>query len=493
MDHFETWVFDADHKSLEELLINNPVHPSTLCRCLKRGLRIVQRRERKLSHMAPALTILLQASAKWNSNKLLDKQKTPYHIICESEGDHHELLDLMMTSTQGVAIDAQDIYKHTALMHAVRNANINCIMKLIENGACLDAIDSNRRYMWVVIAKMGNVELLKYMFNHGLDKDTTDQYGFSVLWYVVNSSNAEAVRYLLDLGVAIPTCILDVQKRQCMLCKEMTLIVDYDNWEKHTMVDPSMKAVRCNELEIVKLLGEHGSQSYRSFNALRCAVRYGKVDVVSYLLNKYTYTLNIEYSTDSYPSKVGRQRYTLLTDPNLFVLISSSLPVFHITKLLLHHGADPAKQMCAATSANALMTAIQGGNVKVIALYIRSGVDINFKSYDYNYGKVLPFEASVMRGYHNVANILLMSGCSCGQFSLDNSHEDKVGLKPELKKLMKKWKVQENNVTPLKQLCRCVILNHLSPRADMKIENLPLTQLLIEFLSIPELDDLLDL
>ena len=492
MDHFETRVFDANHETLAELLINNPVHQITRDRWLECGLRIVQRMERNLSHVAPALTILLQAGAKWNRNTLLDEQKTPYHIICESEGDHHELLDLMMKSTQRVSIDAQDIYKHTALMHAVRNTNINCIKKLIENGARLDIIGFHHRYIWTEITSMGNIELLKYIFNHGIDKDTTDQYGLSVLWYVVNSGNAEAVRYLLDLGVVIPTCILDVQKRQCKRCEEKTLIIDDDNWEKYEIVDPCMEAVRRNKLKIVKLFEEHGIQSYRFFNALRCAVRHGNLNVVSYLLNKYTYPLNIEYTRYSHPSEVDEERYTLLTDPFLAIL-RSWLPVSHITKLLLDHGADPTKQMCGARSVNALMTAIEWRNVKVFAQYIRSGVDINFRSYDRTHGKVLPFEASVMRDYHDVAKMLLISGCSCGQFSLNNNREDKVDLKPELKKLMKEWNVQENNVTPLKLRCRSVILNHLSPRADMKIEKLPLPGLLIKFLSVPELDVMLDL
>ena len=308
MAYLVTWVFDADHEALEDLLINNHVHPSTLCSCLERGLRIVLRMERKLSHVASALTILLQAGAKWNGNTLLVEQKTPYYIICQSEGDHHELLDLMMTSSQGVAIDAQDSYKHTALMHAVRNANINCIKKLIENGARLDIIDFHHRYIWTEITSMGNIELLKYIFSHGIDKDTTDQYGLSVLWYVVNSSNAEAVRYLLDLGVAIPTNKLDVEKGQCKMCKEKTLIIDDHEYQTQEKVDPCTEARCQNKLEIVKLFDEHGIQSYRSFNALRCAVRHGKVNVVSYLLK----VRSVPEKLFSLIIEIGRQKYVQL-------------------------------------------------------------------------------------------------------------------------------------------------------------------------------------
>ena len=60
----ETCVLDADYKALEEHLMNNPVHRSDLDKCLLLGLRMVQRKERELSHVAPALTILLQSGAK---------------------------------------------------------------------------------------------------------------------------------------------------------------------------------------------------------------------------------------------------------------------------------------------------------------------------------------------------------------------------------------------------------------------------------------------
>ena len=105
----DTCALGAEHKALDDYLINNPVQQSDLDRCLLRGLQIVQRKERELSHVAPALTILLQSGAKWNNNALLDEQKTPYHIICESPGDHHELLGLMIKSSTNRAYVATQV------------------------------------------------------------------------------------------------------------------------------------------------------------------------------------------------------------------------------------------------------------------------------------------------------------------------------------------------------------------------------------------------
>ena len=514
--------------------------------------------KKELSHVALALKILLQFGAKWKSDALLDEQKTPYHIICESPGDHHELLDLMINLSQQTIIDQQDSHRHTAMMYAVKNSNINClkslivrgadvtigidvyvdrfrhfvdlwtpiieviyglscnhtstimydsfelliqaavdqnkdhfksctdyilcailagnnycIKKLINKGAPLKNIVCNDFYMRGMVARKADAELFKCMFNRGVDKNSTSEDGYSILWYVVNSGKIEPVRYLLDIGVAIPTYAPEEREVPCEQCGENRLIID--TYEKQEGRDPCMRAIRCNHSEIVKLLDEYGSKSCKTFYALRSAVKNASVHVVSYLLNKYSYAINIEYIIkDS-----GKGIFTLLTEPVLKFRAQ-------ITKLLLDHGADPAKQMCGATSSNAIMTKIGYGNLEVIAQYIRSGVNINLKAWDSLFRKVLsPFEASFLRNRHYVAEMLLISGCSGGVFS-------KRMLHPicQLGKLMKEWKVYDNNVVPLKQRCRCVILNHLSPRADLKIQQLPLPRLLIKFFSIPELDSI---
>ena len=561
----ETCVLDADHKTLKEHLVSNPVQHSDLDKCLLSGLQIVQRKEREFSRVAHALTILLQSGAKWNSEVLLDEQKTPYHIICESGGDHHELLELMIKSSHKTLIDTQDLAGNTALFYAVRCVNIKClkcliangadinivndgicsyvherslppwtalmeaiwnlcfaestievnifnllldsgaavnlpafkrqyfvspitlainsigcskvysIHKLIEKGARLD-VNGNGGKAWAMIARLGNVELLKCMFNHGIDKDSTDENGLSILWMVVTSKNVDAVRYLLDLEVVIPS-----SRPERWKTKDNILSIKQENQ------DPCIAAICYNRLDMVNLLEEYGSKSCELFTALRSAVIFNSVEIVSYLLNKYTYPLNMEYTILSSQSK---SIYTLFTEPR-------SVYNAEITKLLLDHGADPAKPMSAATSVNAIMAAIAHRNLEAIVQYIRSGVDINSRSYDdctymyisrCTYTDVSPFEASVFCGYHNVAKILLISGCSCGMFSLKNNYNFKDDIKPELKKLMKEWKVQENNVTPLKQRCRSVMLNYLSPRADRKIGKLPLPQSLIKFLNISEID-----
>ena len=360
------------------------------------------------------------------------------------------------------------------IMCAILAGNIYCIKKLIKKGALLNSTVDKGISVWSLLAERADVELFKCMINRRIDKDSIDQDGYSMLWHVVNSGNIEAVRYLLDLGVAIPTYAPEEERKvPCEHCDENKLIIDND-WKQEAQ-DPCMRAIRYDQFDIVKLLDEYGSKSCKSFTALRRAVQFESVDVVSFLLNKYPHPLNIEYLIKNFCKGI----YTLLTERGYGFRAQ-------ITKLLLDHGADPAKQMCEATSVNAIMKAIGYGNLEVIAQYIRSGVDINLKSWDSRYGMVSPFWASILRNCHDVAEMFLISGCSCRVFN-----KLTLNAKPKLKKLMKEWKVYDNNVVRLKLRCRCVILNHLSPRADLKIQDLPLPRLLIKFLSIPELDTII--
>ena len=326
---------------LKKHLVSNQVQQSEFDRCLLRGLQMVEWKVRELSLLAPVLTILLQSGAKCNSDVLLAMQKTPYHTICESPGDHHELLELLIKSSQRTIIDKPDINIQTALMYAVNSVNINCVKCLIANGAdvtighetdpssmfygmqswtpitaaicmlsnnsehssvimsdifdlLLDTVVENHKdhfmsftgyvkcanfnrnvicmlkllkkgtpldiiayedeYVWESAASMGNIELLDCMFDRGIDKDTIHN-GFTVLWCVVFSRNVEAVRYLLDLGVAIPTFTPEVPDTQCEECKEDILIIDREQIDQN----PSMRAINSKKLDMVKLFVEYGS------------------------------------------------------------------------------------------------------------------------------------------------------------------------------------------------------------------------------------------
>ena len=104
--------------------------------------------------------------------------------------------------------------------------------------------------MWSLIARLGNVELLRCMLDHSIDKDSTDDDGYSVLWWVIASGNVEAVQYLLDQQVAVPSYEPEQQEKDKFM---------YNIHQAYQ--DPYISAIGCNRLDIVELLQEYGSKS----------------------------------------------------------------------------------------------------------------------------------------------------------------------------------------------------------------------------------------
>ena len=582
LSFFEDSVFNAEHNKLKEHLVNKQVQHTMLNSCLMTALQIVQRNDREMAQVAPTLQLLLQHGAQWKDGALLEHQMTPYHLICKSQGDHHELLDLMlkMSGETVIEIDKVDDHHFTALLYAVQNANINCVrnlitygadvnknvisvrgalirplgfcepctpllmaldlllhnptqppismmgildlllesgadvnipisryrprspiriairagnadivVKMIKNGAQLNANIHNSYAVWVGAAKMGSLEVVKCMLEHDLDRDCRDRlYGACFLSWVISGHNIEAVRYLLDLGVTFPNIVSPYSRfKLCPKCGTSKLSILDSEQKSH----PWLSHIANNELKMAELIEEYDSSSScipKYFETLRYAVHNSSVDGVKYLLSRYTYSLNVEYI--GHNCGILRNSETLYYCGTLLTQCYYGGDSAKIIKLLLDHGADPNKKICNGKVDNALTKAIKWCRCEIVALYIRNGVDINFRAHPDDEGNVLPFELSVRCRCPYMSEMLLASGCSCGVYSLGNSNRIKITSR--LKDLLEKWNMHENNVKPLKQQCRRMILNHLCPQADKKIVKLPLPPILIRYLHIPELDDILD-
>ena len=249
---------------------------------------------------------------------------------------------------------------------------------------------------------------------------------------------------------------------------------------------PYVLAIRSNMLDIVKLMVEYGCELYKSPEILSYAIRANSVKVVDYLLCNYKYPLNYEYS-DKYSDS------SLNSDHQTFLSTSYEAQSVEVVQLLLDHGADPNKKYCVDKCPGVMNVVINEFSVHVeaIAGFIREGVNVNTRSNFSIIGIVLPFELAVYMNRIPAAEMLLVAGCSRGVHSLDNNDAIIVHGRQK-QELLKKCNVHKNNVLPLKQRCRMVILNHLCPRADKKITELPLPSQIIKYLSITELDDIIE-
>ena len=563
------------HDAFKKHMENNPVRQS-FKGVLTQGIKLVLNRTRTMSDVEPTLIVLLQNGAKWGGKvRRMPTEMTPYHVICCSTGDHHELLELMTKELGKTFINAKDDKECTALIYAVQNVNnkcvkiliangadvdfsrrgdsyphffsgdltdsfgplidsinllhpnsphpsntimdifdslldggadvnkpcrqhqrtpvmyatdignVKCVEKLIQKGARLNIVDPTGRTIWMVAAQTGNVDMLKCLIeDNGIDKDSIDVYGYSVLYWTVISGDVEAVRYLVNQGAARPTTYIPQEcEEACGKCGTK-LTRHFASGHLHRF-DPCMRAIDDNLPEVVRLFDEYGCQFYKHPDALMYAIRTSSEEVVDYLLYRRKYPINYEYIYKEITNWVTH---------NTFLLEACQSISVDTINLLLDQGADPSKPNCAKNYPNVINVAISERHVEVIARFIRGGLNVNTKSYnpDRAFDGVLPFEDAVFHDNFYAAKMLLVSGCSCGVHSLDSTHKLKTNMTPSIQQLLMEWDVHKNKVIQLKQRCRMVILNHLSPQADEKIMELSLPPQIIKYLSVPELDDILE-
>ena len=397
--------------------------------------------------------------------------------VCSSK-IRKDIFDLLLDSGANVNQPCSE-NKRRPLVYAAMVDNVHCVKKLIEKGADIFTTDKHDYTTWMLAAREGSVNVLKWhVKDNGLDKNTIDKEGRSVLFWAVQGNSIEAARYLLNIGASITRHPLREQVELCQHCGTDLPFVNDEDFFLH----PCMKAIAFAQVDMVKLFDEYGCQFYKHLYALSYAVRTGSVEVVNYLLSNYKYPLNSEYMVRQ---QSWNPHNTILTEGCKIKLVG-------IVKLLLEHGADPNKNNCLKTCSSAINVAILKRHVEIIACFIRGGVNVNVKSYYPGIGAVLPFEAAVWHNHIYAAEMFVVYGSSCGVFNLNKKHKCKVDVAPDIQELLEEWNVQKNNVLPLQQRCRMVILNHLSPQADRKISKLPLPPLLIRYLNVPELDDVME-
>ena len=379
----------------------------------------------------------------------------------------------------------------TPIMYAAMAGNVNCVEKLIRKGAQFNhGSDRTGQTLGTLAASAGSVDVLKCLSeNNGIDINSVDEEGLSVLYWAVDNGNIEAVRYLLRQGETTTSYVPQECVETCSKCQTNLSCYYLDAIQLE--IDPYMHAIKSNKSDVVRLMDEYGCELYKSREILSHAIRSESVDVVDYLLCKYKYPLN-----DGYKEQYIDGRWD--TSHQNFLINACKSQSEELVKLLLEHGADPNTKYCAEECPSVINVAIYELHVEIIARLIRGGVNINTRSH---YSSIpmcsfLPFEVAIHTDHIYAAEMLLVSGCSRGKYRLnlrfDNNPVSNANIGQEMEKLLKDWKVYKNNVLPLEQRCRMVILNHLCPQADKKIKELPLPPQLIKYLSIPELDDIVE-
>ena len=399
-----------------------------------------------------------------------------------------EIFDFLLES--GADVNKPDCKKCTPLMHAASMGSVECIEKLLRIGAQLNVTDQKGRYIWEFAIELANVDIhkcpfhhgarsafndtvlkclsdhsvdvLKCLFDHGVAKDAADAHGRSILYFAVSSGKVSLVRYILNQGINM---IPDIPTPFHQYCKS------------DSNKDPCIKAIQLKRLDLVQMLDWYNCQMLRTLFALRSAVVLACESVIKYLLSKHNYPLNEIYAfNSSFGVKVST---TVLAD----ACTHCSLKVI---TMLLNRGADPNIKNDTETCCTPLHRAITKRHGTMVAKLIRSGADMNARSFDDNVNLLLlPYEASVMYSNINAVAVLFISGCVRKVY---HGKSDGMPYKQRIVNQIKSWNLHDDSVSSLCQMCRTVILKQLSPATSKKINELPLPLAIMKYLGIPELD-----
>ena len=230
--------------------------------------------------------------------------KTPYHIISQCPGDHHDVLNLMIKSFGGKSLYVKDSSGCTALQYAVHNKNFECLRCLVAHGEHLN-LESDMRTLLIDVIRDHSASpsptcvtrhIRNLLLESVVDRNCTDSLGRNLLCHAVNVGDIRVIHYLLEAGITITTDA----KQQDDLLHDMRSSCSKDNTcmrvKPHdTLWNPCMIAISQEMIDVVQLLEKYEQQPFRSIEALKCAVRNNSLKMVNYLLSKYKYSLKVEY------------------------------------------------------------------------------------------------------------------------------------------------------------------------------------------------------
>ena len=468
-----------------ELTSPSPSH-KTLDQCLLIGLRCLPTHYYKhhITRVADVLTLLLLYGAKWDGSTLLDKERTPYHIICQTSSDPYELLDLMIISSRGKLMNEPDSEGCTAVIRAVQFKNVECLRCLVAHGADLH-LGNNPKFINIM------PPLFRAIRAHSVDPCATtrdivnllleskvdinkprDTFGRLPIQYAIDQKNIDCFEKLAQNGAKFePIPLLFRAERDIRIdVLECLINLGFSKNVTDSFGRNALYHAVCNrDITFIRYLLEAGvtihtteeQQHYRPsyqetssrmmnlhkgwYNSCLQAITMDMLDVVQLMENYDQQTFQsmealkcavrrnslkmVNYLLRKYKYPINMEyrdidRHTTQRMWNWSqTIITEACKPDHleIVTLLMEHGADPAKKSDDKRYQSAVMLAIKKEYNDLVAHFIRSGVNLDCRLHDRYLGDVLPFEYAVIRCNKPAAEMLLHAGCSCGEFSLVNN------------------------------------------------------------------------
>lgn len=265
------------------------------------------------------------------------------------------------------AVNIEDANRQTPLHHAAENSRYHVAKTLLEHGANLNAPDFERNTPLHSAAKAGHVSVIELLISYGADIEACSRYKETALHLAVKSPkaveallNARADRTATDMLGQTP--LHKAARGKCYESADLLIWAEVIDAQDDDGRPPLYYAIVQKDITMVKLLCRdrpslRDSQD-RMHPALQWAVQYSALDVLAFLLN---------ISSDSV-NKLDRHGDSITHE-------AAQLESLEILLLLLESGADV--NLPDGLGRTALHEAASAGRVQNMRALIGKGAEVD--------------------------------------------------------------------------------------------------------------------
>ncbi len=190
---FENFIKNLNANGTTDL---NKQSPHLLWLAMKNGAASLTKDEEQLEKMLN----LLKTKCFLKPGKKIPPNVKKVFFYCASKGDKeslHSFLELKYT------VGDFDENKRTALHHAVRGDNLECMEVLLEKGAKVNDIDIYKQAPIHFAAKEGNLDCLKLLIEKNAVINMEGQNRMTPLHFAIQKEHLECVKFLVQAGANV--------------------------------------------------------------------------------------------------------------------------------------------------------------------------------------------------------------------------------------------------------------------------------------------------
>ena len=330
------------------------------------------------------------------------------------------------------SVDQKDKWGHTALWYAYSKRDVEMLQLLIEYGASLHAVFSERGLPPLQAAVIDKkLEMARVFLQNKASINEKNKSGNTALWYAYYNDDAEMVKLLIEYGAnldaafskngltPLQTAVKDKKLEMARLFLQNKVSVDQKNKYHYTAL---WYAYKNEDEEMVRLLIEYGANVDNNFDWIRTPLLAAVIDkkfgmARLFLQNKASVDrkhvlLNTPFE-EAYRNNDKEMlhlliayRPHLLTEPNNFrdppLIKAVKDKKYEMACLFLQNQVPiDAKDSLGLT---ALWHACDNEDEEMVYLLIEHGTDLSAAYYQSEYSN--PFALAYKRNLHGILSIL---------------------------------------------------------------------------------------